>query len=53
MDEDRLVRKSTPELRPATKESLYGDIPDLDVEKIVETARDRERRKKIRPSQCC
>ncbi len=32
------------------KESLYGDIPDLDIEKAMETARDREKWKKIRQS---
>ncbi len=34
-----------------TKESLYGDIPDLDVERAIEIAQDTEKWKKIRPSQ--
>ncbi len=32
------------------KESLHGDIQDLDIEKAIETARDRAKWKKIRPS---
>ncbi len=31
------------------KESLHGDIRDLDVEKAIETARDIEKWKKIKP----
>ncbi len=53
MDEDRLVRKVLLNCVQPIKESLYGDIPDLDVEKAIETARDREKWKKIRPSQRC
>ncbi len=49
MDEDRLVRKVFLNCVQPTKESLYGDIPDLDVEKASEIARDREKWKKIRP----
>ncbi len=49
MDEDRLVRKVL--LNCVTKESLYGDIPDLDVERAIEIAQDREKWEKIRPSQ--
>ncbi len=36
-----------------TKESLYSDCPDLDVEKAIEIAQDKEKWKKIRPSQRC
>ncbi len=49
MERDRLVRKVQMDCLQRTKESLYGDIPDLDVEKAIETARDREKWKKIRP----
>ncbi len=53
MDEDRLVRKVFLNCAQPTKESLYGDIPDLGVEKAIEIAQDREKWKKIRPSQRC
>ncbi len=43
MDEDGLVRKVLLNCVQPTKESLYGDIPDLDVEKAIEIARDREK----------
>ncbi len=46
MDEDRLVRKVLLDRVQPTKDSLYGDIPDLDVEKAIEIARDREKWKK-------
>ncbi len=48
MDEDRLVRKVLLNCVQPTKASLYGDIPDLDIEKAIETALDREK-----PSQRC
>ncbi len=53
MDEDGLVRKVLLNCVQPTKESLYGDIPDLDVEKAIEIAKDREKWKKIRPPQRC
>ncbi len=53
MDEDRLVRKVLLNCFQPTKESLYGGIPDLDVERAIEIAQDREKWKKIRPSQRC
>ncbi len=53
IDKNRLVRKVLLNCVQPTKESLYGDIPDVDVEKAIESARDREKWKKIRPSQRC
>ncbi len=53
MDEDRLVSKVLPNCVQPTKESLDGDIPGLDVERVIEIAHDREKVKKIRPSQGC
>ncbi len=50
MEEDRLVRKRLLNCVMPEKESLLGDIPNLDVEKAIETVRDREKRKKLRPS---
>ncbi len=44
-DEDRLVRKVLLNRVKPNKESLFGDIPNLDVEKVIEIARDREKRK--------
>ncbi len=35
------------------KESLFGDIPNLNVEQAIETARDREKWKKLRPTRRC
>ncbi len=52
MDEDRLGQKVVLNCVQPTKKS-YGDIPDLDVEVAVETARDGEKWNKIRPSQRC
>ncbi len=42
MDEDSLVRKVLLNCVQPTKESLYGYIPDLDVERATEIAHDRE-----------
>ncbi len=53
MAEDRLVRKVLLNCVQPTQESLYGDIPDLDVRRAMEIAQDREKWKKIRPSQHC
>ncbi len=53
MDEDRLVRNVLLNCVQPTKESLFGDIPDLDVEKAIENAGGREKWKKIGPSQRC
>ncbi len=52
MDEDRLVREVLLNYVQPAKESLYGDISYLDVEKAIEIA-DIEKSKKIRPSQRC
>ncbi len=48
MDENCLVRKVLLNCAQPTKESLYRGIPDLDVEKAIEIARDREKWKKER-----
>ncbi len=53
MDEDRLLRKVLLKCAKPENESLYGDIPDLNVEKAIEAARDRENCKKIRPPRRC
>ncbi len=46
MDEDRLVRKVLLNCVQPTKKSLYGNIPDVDVERAIEIAQDREKWKK-------
>ncbi len=48
LDEDRLVRKVLLNCVQPTKESLYGDVPDIDVERAIEIARDREKVKNHR-----
>ncbi len=50
MDDDRLVRKVLLNCVKPEKESLYGEIPSRSVEKAIETVRDRENWKKLRPS---
>ncbi len=52
-DEDRLVSKVLLNCVQPRKESIYGDIPNLDVEKAIEIAPEREKWKKIRPSNRC
>ncbi len=51
MHEDSLVRKVLLHCVKPEKESLFGDIPNRNVEKAIETAGDREKWKKVRPSQ--
>ncbi len=46
MDEDRLVRKVLLNCVQPTK-ALYGDIPDLDVERAIEIAQERESGRKL------
>ncbi len=51
MDEDRLARKVLLNCVEPKKEPLYGNVSGLDVEKVIEIARDREKWKKIWPPQ--
>ncbi len=53
LDQDRVVRRILLNYVLSTKESIYGDIPDLNVEKAIEIAPEREKWKKIRPLQSC
>ncbi len=48
VDEDRLVREVLPKCVKPEKELLFGDIPNLNVKKAIENARDRENSKKLR-----
>ncbi len=50
MEEDRLVRKEHLKCVKPEKESMFGDIPNPNVEKAIETTRDREKWTKLRPS---
>ncbi len=36
-----------------TPDSLFGDVPDLDSRRAAEIAKDREKRKSLRPSKRC
>ncbi len=45
--EDILVRKVLPNCVKPDKVLLYSDIPNLNVQKPIETARDREKWKKL------
>ncbi len=50
MDEYRLVRKVLLNCVKPKKESLFGEIPNRDVEEAIDAARDTEEWKKLRPS---
>lgn len=53
MGEGRLVRKILLNYVKPENQSLFGDIPNLNEEKAVETARERGKWKKHWPSRCC
>ncbi len=53
MDEDTFVRKVLLNCDKPEKESLYGHIPNLNLEKAIETARDSEKWKQLRASRRC
>ncbi len=53
MDEDLLTRSVLFECVPPTPESLYGDVPNLDIATASKIAKDRTEWKKLRPSKRC
>ncbi len=50
MDEDCPTRRVLLECVPPTPESLYGDVPKLDIAAATKIAKDRIGWKKLRPS---